>query len=163
MSQVNSEAPLITIEPKLIGPDDTRVTIYADNDGSGGIRWSHKNEDHDNGGKLKLGKDKNYKVTFNLVDRTSPSRKIRFDASEPIFVKQGSGGSCPRALDSDQILVDSCDARKLIAIDWNYGVPCELHYQLNFVDEAGGPIPPYDPIIENGGGGTKPTIALINS
>ena len=160
MNQQTGE-PLITIEP-LTGPSDTRVTIYADDNGSGGIKWSHKNEDHDNGGKLKLPKDKNYKITFNLLDRTNPSRKIRFDASQPIFVKEGTGSNCPRAMDTDQILVDSCDSKKLVAIDWNYDGPRELRYQLNFVDEAGGEIPPYDPIIENGGGGIKPTLTTIN-
>jgi hypothetical protein len=160
MNEDHTDGPLITIEPIPLSQGNAVVTVTADVDGNGNIQWSHDNgPSHGGNGKLKLGKDQNYEIIFNLVDKTK--RKIRFDASAPFFVKEGNG-SCPRAKDSDQVMVASCDAKKLVILDWNYGVPCELQYQLNFIDEAGAPITPYDPIIENGGGGTKPTLNIAN-
>jgi len=157
------DQPIITIEPMAPPPPPSKATveIIADVDGFGNLKWRHDNGPaHGGNGKLKLKQGENHEVTFKLVDNTK--LEIRFDASQPIFVKEGSGGSCPRAKDSDLIMVSSCSAKELVIIDWNYGIPCELQYQLNFVNNIGGPIPAYDPIIENGGGGTKPTLTISN-
>lgn len=127
-------------------------------DAKGEVIWTHevKSSGHDNGGKIKLGKDEGYEIQFDLKDRTN--LRLRFDASGPFFVKEGTADPCPSTLGSTQCMVDDCDAGKLTVIDWNFGVPRELRYQLNFVTKSGRRVNPYDPIIENGGGGVPPMI-----
>jgi hypothetical protein len=132
------------------------VDVYADDDGSGGVAWSHKiktsgNDDH---GKIKLDHGIGSRLHFDLHDNTGLG--VRFDASAPFFVAEGSGGPCPSTLSSKQCMVDSCDADELVVSDWNYGANCDLHYQLNFVTDAGKAVDPYDPVIQNTGGGIKP-------
>jgi hypothetical protein len=138
------------------GLDKTEIDVIADPNGSGGVTWSHriKTSGHDNGGKIKLPKGQGSRLEFGLRDNSGLG--VRFDAAAPFFVRDGSTGPCPTTVDSPQCMVDSCDADKLVVIDWNYGNDCDLHYQLNFVRETGAPVNPYDPIIQNGGGGVKP-------
>lgn len=127
-------------------------------DANGEVIWSHevKSPGHDNGGKIKLGKDLGYLIRFDLRDDTR--LHLRFDASGPFFVKEGTADPCPSTLGSTQCMVDDCDAKKLTVIDWNFGDPLQLRYQLNFVTRTGKRVNPYDPIIENGGGGVPPFI-----
>jgi hypothetical protein len=137
----------------------TDIDIIADPDGHGGVSWSHqiKTAPHNNGGKIKLPHGVGSKMVFDLHDRTDLG--VRFDASAPFFVRPGDVGPCPAAMDSDQCMVDKCEADNLVVIDWNYGSECDLHYQLNFVNEGGYRVNPYDPIIQNGGGGVRPNAA----
>lgn len=160
MNHEKGDVPLITIEPITPSALKATVIVTAEDDGNGDVEWSHDNgPTHGGKGKLKLSTANWYEVTFKLVDKTN--KKIRFDASAPFFVKEGAG-HCPKAKDSDQIMVSSCDAKTLVIMDWNYGAKRDLQYQLNFINAAGEHITAYDPIIENGGGGTKPTINLLN-
>lgn len=125
----------------------------------GGVDWSLdiKTSGHGKDDKIDLPKDHNYQMNFTLDDRTRLN--LRFDASAPIFVREGGAGPCPTDISTPQIMVDSCDARKLVVIDWNYGAPTELYYQLNFVNKTGLEKYPYDPEIKNGGGGGEPMMA----
>lgn len=109
---------------------------------------------HGNGKDIKLGKDESYKVEFKLK-RTPHDLDVRFDASAPIFVRAGEGNFCPTKLDGSEIMIDRCEDDELVIIDWNVD-KVELHYQLNFVNWWGQQLNPYDPIILNGGGGTRP-------
>jgi hypothetical protein len=134
------------------------IEVIADPDGSGGIAWSSniKTAGHGSGGKLKIPAGVGAKLEFELQDNTDLG--VRFDASGPMFVDESSGGPCPSSFDSPQCMVDSCDAGELVVFDWNYGPACDLHYQLNFVTQSGTPVSPYDPIMQNGGGGTPPSL-----
>jgi hypothetical protein len=137
--------------------EKVEVEIIA-NPGSGGtIDWSHnvKSSGHSNGGKLKLPNGVGYRIHFDL---NRNGLDVRFDAKAPFFCKDGTSDPCPSSIASPQVMVDECDAKDLYVIDWNYGNPIDLRYQLNFVTEVGGPVNAYDPIIENGGGGIKPNF-----
>ena len=133
------------------------INVIASPQGSG-IRWSLdiKTGGHGNGDKIDLPKDNNYKMNFTLIDNTNLN--LRFDASAPIFIREGGAGPCPTSVSTTQILVDSCDAKTLSVIDWNFGAEQELYYQLNFVNKTGQTKFDYDPIIKNGGGGVPPMI-----
>ena len=132
------------------------IDVIADPLPGGGIDWKLdiKTSGHGNNGKIDLPKGHNYEMTFTLVDNTPLN--LRFNASGPIFARNGGAGPCPTDISTDQIMVNSCDAKKLVVIDWNYGAPGELYYQLNFVNKTGQSKYDYDPIILNGGGGTHP-------
>lgn len=136
------------------------VDVIATPDGKGGVNWSHdiKTNGHDKGGKIDAKAGIGYKIEFNLIK--PHDLDVRFDASDPIFAREGGGTFCPTKLDTKQLMIDSCKDDELVVIDWNYGSPGELHYQLNFVTSAGDPVNPYDPIIDNGGGGVKPFLSL---
>ena len=135
------------------------VEIVADPDGHGGVSWSANIEPgHSNHGHLQISAGEGAAITFDLQDNTDLG--VRFDAAGPFFVADGAAGPCPTSMDSKQCMVDSCDADQLVVLDWNYGPACELHYQLNFVNEIGDPINPYDPIIQNTGGGVPPVNFL---
>ena len=127
-------------------------------DVAGTIKWSLdiKTSGHGKDNKIELEKDHNYIMTFTLLDRTRLN--LRFDASGPFFARDGGAGPCPTNISTAQIMVDSCEAKKLVVMDWNYGAPTELYYQLNFVNETGKDDCHYDPPIVNGGGGTKPMM-----
>lgn len=128
--------------------------------GNGKIEWAlvSKTIGHGTGDKIKLDPGEGYTITFDLVNQERLD--VRFDASSPIFVREGSGTFCPTKLDSKQIMIDSCSAKQLVVIDWNFGNKRDLHYQLNFVTETGQPVDPCDPIIQNGGGGDPPFIDI---
>lgn len=132
------------------------VEVLAKPDGSGGVEWSHtvKTHGHSHGNKIKAPRGQGYRIKFDLDDYTN--LKIRFNAAAPFFCKQGTVDPCPNSISTPQILVDSCEDDTLVVIDWNYGAAQELRYQLNFVTNVGAPIPPYDPIIINDGGGGEP-------
>lgn len=134
------------------------INVIADPEGSGIRCWLDiKTGGHGNGNKIDLPKDNNYKMNFTLIDKTNLN--LRFDASAPIFIREGGAGPCPTDVSTTQILVDSCDANTLSVIDWNFGAERELYYQLNFVNKTGQQKFDYDPIIKNGGGGVPPMIS----
>ncbi len=137
--------------------NDVKIDVIA-KPKIGGIEWSLdiKTPGHGKDDKIDLPKNYNYKLIFTLVDRTTLN--LRFDASAPIFVREGGAGPCPTDISTPQIMVDSCDADKLVVIDWNYGAPTELYYQLNFVNKKGQDKTNYDPPIVNGGGGGEPML-----
>lgn len=141
----------------LAVPKDVKIDVIA-RPKIGGIEWSLdiKTPGHGKDDKVDLPEGHNYKLIFTLDDRTT--LKLRFDASAPIFVREGGAGPCPTDISTPQVMVDSCEAKKLVVIDWNYGAPTELYYQLNFVNETGKDDCHYDPPIVNGGGGTKPMM-----
>ena len=65
------------------------------------------------------------------------------------------------SFNTDQMMVKSCDESKLVVRNWN-ATKLDFHYQLNFVTNAGDKVRPFDPIIQNDGGGTKPTLTISN-
>ena len=135
------------------------ITIIA-NPGTGTdpVDWEIEiDPSHKNGDKIKLHHGNGYEIDFDLKDKTD--LEVRFDASAPFFVKDGTTDPCPNTCNSPQIMVDSCKDDELVVIDWNYGEGPEvqdLRYQLNFVTKYGKRLNPFDPIIENAGGGTRP-------
>jgi hypothetical protein len=137
--------------------DKVKVEVIAKRGQNGQIDWSHetKTHGHSNGNKVKLPKGMGYRLEFSL---DTNGLDVRFDADAPFFCKDGTADPCPSSITSDQIMVESCEDDELVVIDWNYGDPTELRYQLNFVTKVGEPVNPYDPIIENGGGSIKPTF-----
>lgn len=150
-----SEELEMTAMPHL---EKVEVEIIASPGSGGKIVWSHKvkSTGHSNGNKINLPNGVGYRIHFDL-DRNGLD--VRFDAKAPFFCKDGTSDPCPSSITSKQVMVDECDADDLYVIDWNYGDPMELRYQLNFVTEVGDPVDAYDPIIENGGGGIKPNNA----
>ena len=143
-------------DPKALAKG-VAIDVIADRLGTG-VQWKLdiKTGGHGNGDKINLPKDHNYEITFSLVDNTLLG--LRFDASAPIFAREGGGTICPTAISTTQIMVDSCTAKKLVVIDWNSGAPVELYYQLNFVNTVGKNKCAYDPPITNGGGGVPPMM-----
>jgi len=138
---------------------DIDVDIFA-NPGAnpGDVVWTHTilTNGYNKNGKIDAKPGIGYKITFDL--KNVHGLDVRFDASSPIYVREGGGNFCPTKLDSNQIMIESCTDDRLVVNDWNYGSgPQELHYQLNFVTAVGKPVNPYDPIIDNGGGGAKPS------
>ena len=151
-SETDTLAPAKTMVPPL---SSIEVDVIA-TQGNGQIDWDLdiKTHGHGQGGKrIAATPGIGYKIRFDLVNRSHLD--VRFDASGPIFVREGSDIFCPTRLDSKQIMIDSCKDDELVVIDWNYE-ELVLNYQLNFVTDVGKAVNPYDPIIDNGGGGTKP-------
>lgn len=146
------------IEPEVSIMAKGDIGVIAKNRLGGGIDWSLdiKDGNHGKGNDIKLPKDHNYELTFKLDDQTNLG--LRFDASAPIFAREGPPGNCPTDISTPQIMVDSCNANTLVVIDWNYGPPVELYYQLNFTNKKGLSKFAYDPPITNGGGGTEPLV-----
>jgi len=140
-------------------PSATKVKdVVVDVTGTGWdpVSWSQeiKSAGHGKNDKIEFprGPD-NYDIIFNLKNETG--RKIRFDASKPVFVERDRSGSpCPSSFNTDQMLVESCSSDKLVIKNWNVE-KMDLHYQLNFVTGKGHPVSPFDPIIQNDGGGVK--------
>ncbi len=132
------------------------IGVIAKDKPGGGIDWSLdiKTSGHGNGNKLDLPPGETYKLTFKLDDETRIG--LRFDASAPIFVREGGPGTCPTSITTPQVMVDSCDSDTLEVVDWNFGAAVDLYYQLNFVTKDGLNKHPYDPDIRNGGGGIPP-------
>ncbi len=125
------------------------VDVIANPDGSG-VDWDLVIKSNGKDGEIDLPRDSGgYEIEFRLVDRTR--LKLRFDASGPIFASTDLS-ECPRTLDTSQIMVDECDDNELVVFDWNYGSEVAIRYQLNFVNKIGNRMPPFDPIIRNGGG-----------
>lgn len=136
---------------------DVDIDVIADPAGIG-VAWrlEIKTNGHGKGDKIELPKDNNYKINFSLVDNSRLG--LRFDASAPMFAREGGGTACPTDISTSQIMVDSCTAENLVVIDWNSGAPVELYYQLNFVNTVGTKKYAYDPTITNGGGGVPPMM-----
>lgn len=137
---------------------DVKVTVKGT--GWNPIAWSQEVNTigHGSGNdKIKFpnGPD-NYDIIFTLDNQTG--HDIRFDASGPIFIERTLPGSpYPSKFNTDQLMVKSCDASKLIVRNWNV-VEMEFHYQLNFVTAIGDRVRPFDPIILNDGGGSRPIM-----
>jgi len=141
-----------------------KVEVTAVLDGSGGIKYAHsikslrarktktktkKKRTMQHGDPIKLPKDSGpYRITFAL----ETDLDLRFDAAGAFLCDVTYAGACPTSINRVQFMVDSCNDDTLDVVDWNYGDPAEFHFQLNFVNQAGVPQTPYDPIIINGGG-----------
>jgi hypothetical protein len=126
---------------------DLKVIIKATANGAG-INYTLDIKDHGNNGKIALPRDSGpYRIKFELDTKLD----LRFAAAAPFYCAKDRG-SCPASLDTDQMMVDSCDKDELVVVDWNYGDEQELRYQVNFTDKCGAPREPLDPIIQNGGG-----------
>jgi hypothetical protein len=115
----------------------------------------HEHKDHGEGHKIKAPKSEGCLIQFKLKPRP-PELDIQFDTKAPFFVREGVAAGCPDSLNSAQIEIDCCDADELAVIDWNYE-KCDLQYQINFVTSQGTRCNPYDPVIQNTGGGIKPS------
>lgn len=137
---------------------DVHVTVIGT--GWNPIAWDQEVKTGGHGGgpdtiKFPAGPD-DYNIIFTLQNDTG--HDIRFDASKPIFIERTLPGSpYPSKFNTDQLIVSSCDAKKLVVKNWNV-LAMEFRYQLNFVTDLGTPVRAYDPIILNDGGGSKPLI-----
>jgi hypothetical protein len=102
-----------------------------------------------------------YEVTFHLVDN-DPTRQIQFDQSQAICAHEGP--TCPASgsgIDTDQIEIKSLDPslKQLTIVNRNQDPPRQIGYILCFVDgKTGQQLPPFDPIMDNGGGGHPPAF-----
>ena len=135
-------------------PKRADIIVTAERKG-GEIEYSIDTRGNGANGRIKLEADSGpYRIHFELEDKTG--RNLRFDAAQPFFCASGTG-HCPTCIETDQIMVDSCDADELVVVDWNFGEKQELRYQINVTDRHGAPQPPVDPVIENGGG-IKPLV-----
>lgn len=139
--------------PKLV---EFEIDVLGDPDGSGGIAWSQQIPDplYGSGETVTCPAGVGYRITFKLTDNSG--LQAQFDAAGPIFVKESADDPSPNRKGSKQIKPDSCTSDTLVITNWNYGKKRTLRYQLNFVDPAGNSLPPYDPIVNNGGGGVQP-------
>lgn len=127
---------------------DVKVTAT---EGSSGIEWDiDGKKPHKSVIEFKQGTGP-HTVQFKLKDKTE--RKLRFDDADPFWSHETTSGGCPaNGVQSGQTGVVQCSGDKLTITNANSGDPCSIHYQLNFVDGAGKPIP-VDPEFKNGGGG----------
>lgn len=139
--------------PQLVAFD---IVVIADPDGSGGIIWSQDIIDpqYDSNGRVQCPAGIGYRITFTLQDNTN--LQVQFDVANPIYVKENENDPSPTRKGSKQVKPDSCTGEILVITNWNYGKKKVLRYQLNFVDPSGNSLPPYDPIVDNGGGGVQP-------
>ena len=147
--------------PQVAKRKDVHVTVTGK--GWNPIGWSQeiKTPGHGSNDKIEFphGPD-SYDIIFTLKNDTGYD--IGFDASAPIFIERTLPGSpYPSSFNTDQMMVKSCDESKLVLTNWN-AVKLDFHYQLNFVTNAGDKVRPFDPIIQNDGGGTKPTLTISN-
>lgn len=128
------------------GPKIT-IELIAEDDGSGGVAWEPVGNDSD---KVKLPRDGGpFLLVFTIKDHTK--LQLRFDASSPFWCEEGQNCPPKAGVNTDQILVDSCDADTLKVLDYNYGQQRTISYQVNVIDKDR-KSHPCDPIIENGGG-----------
>ena len=159
MEQSNT---MTSAAPQPAKRKDVHVTVTGT--GWNPIAWSQKVDTPghgNNGNKIEFphGPD-SYDIIFKLKNDTG--HDIGFDASGPIFVERTLPGSpYPTGFNTDQMMVHSCDGSKLVLRNWNE-LKMDFQYQLNFVTNAGDKVRPFDPIIQNDGGGTKPTLGINN-
>lgn len=146
--------PQVVDPTTITGPKSLDIDIIACPDplDPKKVKWDIDTKDPANPKKIKAKDPENYLLKFKLFDNTT--LEVRFDASSPFYCKDGTSDPCPSSVTSDQVLVDSCKDNELVVLDWNV-IKQELRYQLNFVTKAGKLLNPYDPIIDNGGGGHK--------
>jgi hypothetical protein len=160
MARRKSVNPHVRLQKKPL-----KVTVTAVADGNG-IKYGHsimslraarktktksktKKRAALHGDPIKLPKDSGpYEITFELETELN----LRFDAAGPFLCDVTYAGACPTSLNRVQFMVDSCTDDELVVVDWNHGEGAEFYFQLNFVNKAGIPQIPYDPIIINGGG-----------
>ena len=95
-----------------------------------------------------------YDIVFHVVDKI-PGEKVIFDENEPICAQ--SGGGCPAAgtgINTDQLSLQERKDKKLTLENKNQ-TQLQIGYTLFFVDEKTKQAlnPPFDPIMDNGGGG----------
>lgn len=135
---------------------DFQVDVIAEPDGAGGIKWSQDIPDpqYGSGDTVNCPAGNGYRITFVLDDRSG--LQAQFDAAHPIYAKESAANPSPSRMGSNQLKPDSCTSDKLVVTNWNFGKKRTLRYQLNFVDPAGKELPPFDPIVNNGGGGVQP-------
>lgn len=130
------------------------VEIKAKPPVGGKVQWDIEVKGrYKDGKKIKVPHGEGVEIHFDLDDDSGLG--LRFDASAPFFVKEGTSDPCPSDFNSDQMMVDSCKDDKLVVFNWNAKAE-QLRYQLNFVTKSGKRVNPFDPIIDNGGGGVKP-------
>jgi hypothetical protein len=130
-----------------VKPTPLAVRVTAELTG-GGIEYGHEVKGKKNE-KIDLKKDSGaWEISFQLDTKLD----LRFDEGNPFLCDVTQNGDCPTSINRDQIEILSCKDKKLLVLDRNYGAPLELHYLLNFTDRHGEPQPPYDPVIQNGGG-----------
>ncbi len=97
-----------------------------------------------------------YDIFFHVVDNDS-TQKIVFDTNQPICAQVGT--ACPTTGSgintNGQLSVEDSKGKKLTLQNCNQDPPIQIGYTLFFVDESTQkPIdPPFDPIMDNGGGG----------
>lgn len=93
-----------------------------------------------------------HEIRFHL--RVPGGSGWQFNTVDPIWTEDNVSCGNLSGLNSDQISVPDCQALLLTIWDKNDGDARLVRYQLNFVDNGGGPVPPAcDPAILNGGGG----------
>lgn len=100
-----------------------------------------------------------FKLHFHMIDRDS-SRKLVFNPAMPICAHDGS--SCPTSggIKTKQFEQDGAvHTKKLTIVNFN-SAKGPVTFSLFFNDEnSGNPVDPFDPIVDNGGGG-GPSIFL---
>jgi hypothetical protein len=108
------------------------------------------------GGEYKHEAQGKWDQMIRLPRRSGPYRLVfaldvpglEFDQSKP-FLCDVTNGACPTRLDEKQFEVESCTDKMLTVWDSNSNsYIADYNFKLNFADGA----PPYDPVIQNGGG-----------
>ena len=128
-----------------------KVDVYADDDGSGNVSWSHewRFDNGAGGGHGTIDVPRKAKgqpgtpIQFHIRDRTRIGLSF---ASDPIWVDRNS---CPLARASDPEITDVDPQRNVLKlVDLNED-QCVLHYSLRFEPDPDRYC--YDPDIRNGG------------
>ena len=102
-----------------------------------------------------------YDIVFHVVDKI-PGEKVIFHTTEPICAQVGVG--CPSSGSgintNNQLSMMERKDKKLTLENKNQDPAIQIGYTLFFVDEKKGQSidPPFDPIMDNGGGGHVPII-----
>lgn len=93
-----------------------------------------------------------YKVHFRVKDQDC-SYNLKFDRSMPICARDGE--ECPTSGGIETSELERSDLRDRLLIIDNYNSTAgPVGFALMFEDQqSGDPLPPFDPIMDNGGGG----------
>jgi hypothetical protein len=107
-----------------------------------------------NGHKIKLKRSPDwYEITFHLIDKAG--YQVEFDPSESMCAHVGV--SCPATgsgIATDQLTVTDFKPNKLEVLNKNQDPPRDIGFILCFIDgKSKAPLPPFDPIMNNDGGG----------
>jgi len=134
-----------------------KVTVHAEKPGTEPMFWQEWEEEGGSGEQKGevipfLAGTGSRLVTFHLKDESG--LKLRF-ADRPEQAMWVRIGKCPdEAGNGGQIAFGPLDSNRMTlkVVNSNCGMPCDLWYRLNFVDENKKEWN-YDPIMKNDGGG----------
>lgn len=99
----------------------------------------------------KMHKSDKHKIIFELANRSSTNLSFVTRATDAIWTGKDDR-DCAKGMQNDEIKQINVTGERLTVTNAN-SAPARLKFTLNFVDDAGKPVP-YDPIWDNRNGGS---------